>query len=465
MNRRTASSILRLIEAVRGEPVFRYLVELEQNQHTPVGLLSARREAKLAKLLIDSQTLSPFYQRRFEGLRPIEDFGSLPILSKFELRKSFSEILTPEYTHAVELCKTSGSTGEPLKFYRDRVVFGYTLASVFRAQRWYGLDIGSKQAMLWGIPAAHASRLKMRVRDLVLNRFREREYDLSPTVLQDFFAQIQRRKPEFLFGYSSMVYEFALFVATRGLDGRALGLKAAVCTAETVHPHHRSLIETTLGCPVVSEYGSAETGIISYQCPRGAHHVSDDTVYLELLDDHGNEVSDGEVGRVVVTVLHSQCAPIIRYDLGDYAVRRPGKCECGVSLSMLDRVVGRTSGVIVTPSGKCFHSIAVYYIMKEFADKFGGLRQFRIVQTHLDRLEFHVAAEQDFSESAQLWLASAIHSRFGSDMRVEFVLQASLQRSASGKLSDFESHLDAETRMIESFRQPAFDLRNGHEAS
>ena len=41
------------------------------------------------------------------------------------------------------------------------------------------------------------------------------------------------------------------------------------------------LIETTLGCPVVSEYGSAETGIISYQCPRGSHHVSDDTIHLE----------------------------------------------------------------------------------------------------------------------------------------------------------------------------------------
>ena len=451
MYQRIAKAMFFLAERTRGERVDLYLRELEGNQHAAVDKLRSICEAKLSRLLRHAAQRNPFYQNRFSGLDPVADFSAVPLLSKSDLRANYERIVTPGHERDVELCKTSGSTGAPLKFYRDRIVFGHTLASVYRAQRWYGLDIGSKHAMLWGIPAARGARARMRLRDVALNRFREREYDLSPAVLGDFFHKISRRKPEFVFGYSSMVYEFALFVSARRLDGLAFNLKAAVCTAETIHDQHRTLIESTFGCPVVSEYGSAETGIISYQCARGSHHISEDCVKLELLDERGHEVPDGHVGKVVVTVLHSQSAPLIRYELGDYAVRRPGLCECGVSLGMLDRVVGRTSGVIVTPNGKCFHSIAVYYIMKEFADKFGGVRQFRVIQTTVDQLEFHVAADREFAGAAQNWLAGAIHARFGQEMQVHFLHHANLERSAAGKLSDFESRIDADARLRSAF--------------
>lgn len=331
------------------------------------------------------------------------------------------------------------------------MVFGHTLASVYRAHRWHGLDVGAREAMLWGIPSGRLARLRVRLRDMALNRFRERAYDLSPEVLNHFFETVSRKRPEYLFGYSSMVYEFALFVRERQYDGAALKLRAAICTAETIHDHQRTVIEETFACPVVSEYGSAETGIISYQCPTGSHHISDDCVLVELLDDEGNPVPDGEVGRVVVTVLHSQSAPIIRYELGDYAVRRPGTCACGSSLSMLERIVGRTSGVIVTPSGRCFHSIAVYYVMKEFADRFGGLRQFRVVQTEVDHLEFHVVESAELPDAAFDWLGNAIRRRFGSDITVEFIRCDRLERTAAGKLSDFESRLDSSRSLLASF--------------
>jgi len=450
VNTAMAAFVFRAIEALRGESVVAFLRELEASQHLRIDELADLQARKLQALLQSARRDNAFYRDRLP-----ETWERVPLLLKDELRENARQLVSKGFERRVQLCKTSGSTGAPLKFYRDTTVFGYTLAAMYRGHRWHGLDIGAKEAMLWGIPSDPIARAKMHLRDLALNRFREREYDLSPRVLQAFYDDCRRRRPAYVFGYTSMVYEFALFAQARGLDVQSLDLRAAICTAESIPDHQRQVIEQQLGCPVVSEYGSAETGIIAYQCRKGSHHVSDDTVLLELLDNDGNPVPDGEIGRVVVTVLHSQCAPIIRYALGDLAVRKSGICACGVSLSMLERVVGRTSGIIVTPSGRCFHSIALYYVMKDFAGKFGNVRQFKAIQTHPDHLEFHLVLDDSSNPESEAFLMRLVKRKFGDEMRVTFIKTDQIPRGASGKLSDFETRLDAVPRMLESFRSHA----------
>ena len=442
---RTARWLLRAIEWARREPLFHALRELERNQYLDPDEIAEIQATKLHRLLSVAGQ-HPFYRDRLSSR-----FDETPLLLKEELRSNFDRIVTPGSEGTVDLCKTSGSTGRPLRFYRDKLVFGYTLASVYRAHRWHGLDIGAREAMLWGIPSDATARLSMHVRDIVLNRFRESEYDLSTEVLNDFYRKCQRRRPAYLFGYSSMVYEFALFVRTAGLEGRCLGLKAAICTAESIPVSYRQEIQETLGCRVVSEYGAAESGIISYECPLGSHHISEDTVLLELLGADNRPVPDGEVGRVVVTVLHSTSAPIIRYALGDFAIRSSLKCDCGVNLGALDRIIGRTSGVIVTPSGKCFHSIALYYVMKDYAARFGAVRQFRAVQTALNQMDVYLVQDTGATTVADEFLAHLVQKKFGGELNVTFIKCEQLPRSASGKLSDFESRLDSNALMLKSF--------------
>jgi phenylacetate-CoA ligase len=435
--------------------VDRYLPELEHTQFLPAAAIRQLQHEKLETLLRYVMRKNDYFREKYAAVDPIEDFSRLPVLTKQELRENSQRIVTAELRKTVSLHKTSGSTGEPLKFYRDRRVFGYTLASVYRAHRWHGLDIGSGAGMLWGIPSSLQNRLKMRARDWLLNRFRESEYNLDPRVLQRFYQDMQRRRPEYLYGYSSMVYEFALYLRENRLRADDLGMKGAVCTAESIPDYQRTTMEAVFGCRVISEYGSAETGIISYQCPRGRHHVSDDCILLEIIDEDGNALPVGEIGNVTVTVLNSFAAPIIRYQLGDLASLSDDTCGCGVNLSLIDRIIGRTSGVIITPQGRCFHSIALYYIMKDYADKFGGVRQFKVRQTHVDRLEFHIAAGTEFSAESQAWIEQKARETFGHDMRLEFFVRERLERSASGKLTDFETLLPVEEHLLASYRSGA----------
>lgn len=452
MNRTVAKYLFLVLERARGERVDRYLPELERNQHLPTTQIRALQREKLNSLLAYITRKNSYFREKYSGIDAMRDFSDLPFLTKPELRENYKRLVTAELEGSVSVHKTSGSTGEPLKFYRDRRVFGYTLASVYRAYRWHGLDIGSESGILWGIPSGFKNRMKMRGRDWLLNRFRETDYNLDPGVLCRFYRDMVRRRPEYLYGYSSMVYEFALFMSENRLPMNDLDLKGVICTAESIPEYQRTTMESVFGCSVISEYGSAETGIISYQCKRGRHHVSDDCILLEVVDEDGRSLPAGEIGNVVVTVLNSYAAPIVRYRLGDFASRSDEQCTCGVNLSLLDRIVGRTSGVIVTPQGRCYHSIALYYIMKDYADKFGGVRQFKVRQTHVDRLEFHIAAGAEFSSESQAWLERKAREKFGWDMRLEFFVRERLERSPSGKLTDFESSLKMEDHLLASYR-------------
>jgi phenylacetate-CoA ligase len=443
MHKAIAKYLLITLELMRKENVYRYLKELEYNQNLAKEEIKLLQKEKLNTLLQYALTNNSYYKKKYKGYNPINDFHKLSPLTKEELRENYVNIISDDFQISqLDLVETSGSTGIPLQFYRDRVVFGYSLASLYRARRWWNIDMGSKEAMLWGVPISFKGKIKIKLKDFALNRFREREYNLNPDTLHDFYMKIKKMKPDYIFGYSSMVYEFALYLTEMKLNGNSLNLKAAICTSETIHDYQRSLIENTLGCKVISEYGAAETGIISYECPKGTYHICDDCVLIEIVDKNNVPLPDGETGRVLVTVLNSFSAPIIRYELGDLACKSTKTCDCGVNLSVLENIQGRTSDVVLTPDGRIYHSIIFYYIMKHLTKRTGGVKQFKVRQSDIHRLEFHIVKSNDFSNEVESFIKMQIREKFGDSMNTEFFYYNQIKREKSGKLRDFETDLN-----------------------
>lgn len=453
MHTQLSKALLYCIEALRGEHVFSYLRELELNQNLSRHEITQLQHNKLIKLLEHSISNNKYYSSKFAGYDIYGDYDNLPILTKTELRDKYNDILSNTINSKLDLVETSGSTGVPLKFYRDRVVFGYTLASVYRAHGWWGLDIGSKEAMLWGVPVSIKGKIKTRFKDLLLNRFREREYNINAATLHDFYQKILYKKPEYIFGYSSMVYEFALYLKESGLSIERGLLKAAICTAEGLYESQRDLIEEVLKCNVVTEYGATETGIISYECKHKSNHISDDCVYVEIVDDDNHAVPDGVSGRVLVTVLNSYSAPIIRYDLGDISSKLNYKCSCGINLSVLGKVEGRSTDVAVSPDGNIYHSIIFYYIMKELTEKIGGVRKYKVIQRQIDELDVYLVKDSSYSEQAELFLKQQLRDKFGESMNIKLLYKDNIDRMSSGKYKDFETHLNIATILADRYRR------------
>ena len=94
----------------------------------------------------------------------------------------------------------------------------------------------------------------------------------------------------------------------------------------------RADIEEAFGTKVYNFYGSREVSNLAGECKKGLMHTFDFWNYLEVLDDNNQPVKEGEEGKVVVTNLVNYSMPLIRYEIGDLALRGPAQCTCGNNL-------------------------------------------------------------------------------------------------------------------------------------
>lgn len=67
-------------------------------------------------------------------------------------------------------------------------------------------------------------------------------------------------------------------------------------------------------------YGSSEAGVFALKGHNERHYETMlDSLYLEIVDEHGEEVPQGQIGTLVVTNLIRQIHPQVRYFTGDLA--------------------------------------------------------------------------------------------------------------------------------------------------
>ena len=177
------------------------------------------------------------------------------------------------------------------------------------------------------------------------------------TSLEEQVELLQKFKTETLSIYPSNLR--GLLELWRDSDTRLAELKWIKCNSETLPEDVRQdVAELYSGVSVIDGYFSQEFGAIALQCPDGGPdggpdrglHVMSESLLVETLDQHDSPCSPGQTGRVVITDLHNLAAPLIRYDIGDYAeLGEP--CSCGRGSHKLKRILGRTRNLIVKPNG------------------------------------------------------------------------------------------------------------------
>jgi phenylacetate-CoA ligase len=102
------------------------------------------------------------------------------------------------------------------------------------------------------------------------------------------------------------------------------------------------LLEEAWGGELFSTYGLTEAGLAFHECPvHCGLHSHPDFMIVEVLDDAGREVTDGEAGELVITNLQVEGTPLIRYRTGDVTSLVPGVCPCGRGGTRIGPIVGR----------------------------------------------------------------------------------------------------------------------------
>jgi phenylacetate-CoA ligase len=324
-----------------------------------------------------------------------------------------------------------------LHFEKDRRALALNDAIMWRCYDWYGIAAGDKQVRFWGVPVANSARRKERLKDFILNRIRISAFDISEHACLEQYKRIRKFKPDYFYGYTTAIYGFCLFMEKLGIDLNSLNLKAVICTAEKMHPHHEELFKDIFDCPVVDEYGSSENGIIGFQCKNKNMHMMSDHLCIEFLDENDKPVKSGELGRVVITDLESYAMPLLRYDIGDMGRPSDETCACGVNLPLMHIVEGRREDFIRTENGKLVHAAYLCYTLKE-----DSVHEFKMYQKSIDRLSVQIVKSPSFNDDSERQLMRNLKTALGDDMSIRFEYVERIPRESSGKLRYFVSELD-----------------------
>jgi len=185
--------------------------------------------------------------------------------------------------------------------------------------------------------------------------------ELQAQVLRDMRATGWTDMPSFLMAIFNKAEEL-------GIDpGKDYCLRAISAGGEMGGAQIRQKLHEQYGIQSYDSYGTADVGLISYECKeRSGMHVHEE-ILVEIVDEiTGKQVGPGEVGQVVVTPF-DRCYPLLRFGTGDLSSMVEGQCACGRTSLRLSGILGRV-GQAVRVRGMFVHPRQVNEVVSRFSE-------------------------------------------------------------------------------------------------
>ncbi len=392
--------------------------------------------------IVDFHLNNNSFYRNLVGNGEKISWQDLPVLTKKELQIPLQQRLSEGFNvKNIFLNKTSGSSGDPFIFAKDKYCHALTWASNIYRFGWYGIDFNSSfQARFYGIPLDFIGNNKERFKDFLSHRYRFPIFDLSDEILEGFLQKFKTKKFDYLNGYTSSIVMFAKYLRLKNIVLKNIcpTLKVCIVTSEMLFEDDKILMEKQFGIPVVNEYGASELDLIAFENPDGDWQVNAETLFVEILDEQNIPVENGVEGKIVITSLYNKAHPFIRYEIGDRGILDKKSTP---KKPILKKLLGRTNDFALLPSGKKSPGLTFYYITKSIIEDDGNVKEFIIKQTAIDRFLVEYVSEISLTQNQEMQIIKAVDTYLEPDLKFHFVRKDVLSRTNRGKLKQFESLL------------------------
>jgi phenylacetate-CoA ligase len=306
---------------------------------TPELIRETAQFSRLAELLPRWRQV-PLYRDSLDRLsaHDLRDgFHQLPLLQKHAMRTGFPQNFLPVASlesllenHPIELEHTSGTSGErlPVIFRRgwwdaqeERALrlnpFVAEILDAYPHARRAAITTPACNGLT--CPTVWMSRSERIFGNTLFVNLARVPFLLSEKDLARMAVEISDWSPQFLDVDPVHGAWFALYCERHGI--KFPSLKFILCSYEFVSVVHRRILQRVFGVPVFNLFGSTETGHLLMENERGEMKSSDDTAFLEIV----NEDARG-VGELIVTAFSNDYMPLLRYRIGDLAQRRARVC-------------------------------------------------------------------------------------------------------------------------------------------
>lgn len=433
-----------LHERLKGHSTVNVFRSMERSQWLSPSQLKQLQLRRLREFLVRIGNDVPYYRELFAsldfnpaGLESLQDLQRLPLSCKADIRGNM-ERLRAENAGTLEKFSTGGSSGEPLIFYRGKERVSHDVAAKWRATRWWDVDIGDREIVVWGSPIELDSQDRVRlVRDKLLRTELLSAFEMSNANLLQFTQRLKEKKPRMLFGYPSSLALMAEYVTGNGYKVDNLGIKVIFVTSERLYEYQREAIEKAFGAPVANGYGGRDAGFIAHQCPHGAMHITAEDIVVEIVDESGEVLPFNEKGEIVITHLSTGDFPFVRYRTGDIGSLSGNVCSCGRGLPLLAEIEGRTTDFVKAADGTVLHGLALIYVLREIPQ----VEEFKIIQESITRITVQLVISSGDTQQLEKTVTEQFRRRLGDSLLVNFDYVSRIECEASGKFRYVVSQL------------------------
>jgi phenylacetate-CoA ligase len=365
----------------------------------------------------------------------------LPILQKTHLQQPIESLLTKPYSKEnVYIGNTSGSSGHPFYYAKDKMCHALTWAEIKHLYALHDIGLNDRQARFYGIPLSGKSRIIEQVKDWVANRTRFPVFDLSDSTLEKWIEKFKNIQFIYLYGYTSSLVYFARYCLQQEICLKDIcpSIRLCIVTSEVCTAEDRDILSKGFGVPVINEYGASEVGLIAFEYPDGDWKLCEELNYVEIVDENNKPVPSGHVGRILLTSLFNEAFPIIRYEIGDLGVYK----DLSNGRKALLQLQGRLNDVVQLPSGKTSSGLTLYYVARSLLEKTDIIKEFIIVQTKIDTFQFQIHSKRTLNKDDKALLTEKLQQYLEPGLKLDIYEVDRIDRPGSGKIKHFYSKIN-----------------------
>jgi phenylacetate-CoA ligase len=394
---------------------------------------------KLRTLIRHAYERIPYYHQEFkkrnllpDDIRTVEDLEKLPYLTKDIIRENFSELFDKSLIgKRTRLNQTSGSSGEPLRYYLTLDGLSISWAAGYRAWNWGGYELGDKRVM-FGSSVLYNLPIQKKIRYFLERNMPFSSFNLTEDMLAQYVSKIRRFNPKFIRGYPSTLYILSSYLQRHNIDD--ITPESVFTTAETLFPFQRRLIETVMGCPVSDGYGCRDGGANAMEC--GSHegyHICSEQCYLETIDS-GGRITTGNKGEIVTTDFHNYAMPFIRYKTGDIGTLTDEECSCGRGLPLMKSIEGRIINLIYHSNGNLLSGLPLTDVFEHIEErKNKTISQYQIIQETRQRIVLQIVKGENYTQENSHQIISEIKKHVGQEMDIQIEFTDNIPLTKGGK--------------------------------
>lgn len=371
--------------------------------------------------LFDAAGFDPYSKFGFD------DFGRLPVLEREDVHDAGRRLLSTRIpAELLVRDATGGSTGKPTEVWRGPEERGWNISGSDYCMSLMGVPPGTRTAFLWGhhLDPLATETLRERYQAFETN---SRYFDclrLSPQVLENYHRSFERLRPACIVAYASALGHLAEHILERGYRP-SYPTRCLITGAEKLIARHREAAEQVFGLPVHERYGSRDVGFIGFQFQPNLdryYHIEWANILVEP------ETRD-VVSSILVTKLHADGMPMIRYRIGDLGRFLSGS-KPGHPAFIIKDVIGRQSDRIWLQDGRWVQGVEVPHLMKDYP-----VREYLFFQRSDFSIDISIVPKSGFSESHRNSIAATVQANLpGLPIRVALVDEIPHTRASKWRL-------------------------------